>query len=285
MADLMKRIRLVFGELSRGEKKVAAHLLERPQDFAFLSVREVARRIQVSTATVVRTAQSLGFSGYGQLQEEAQRAVWSNRFAMRLSAVEPAVPRDRLPSLQSLMQDDVSAIHSTMSRIETDQVERAVRLLACARRILVLGQRMSAGPAEYFGRVMETLLGNVHILGREPGTLFDALVGAGSQDVAVVVAFPRYTMSTVQFAKLASQRGVKLIVVTDGPLSPLVPLAECWFGVASTSSGPVDTYIAAASLLNGIASLAALQNSAHVANRLRELDEVLDQSGTFAVPR
>ncbi|HEY8504632.1 MAG TPA: hypothetical protein VIL46_08620, partial [Gemmataceae bacterium] len=66
------------------------------------------------------------------------------------------------------------------------------------------------------------------------------------------------------------------------PLSPFVSLAQCWFCVASASSGPVDTYVAAASLLNGIAGLVALQNPELVMQRLQELDRVLDASDTFA---
>ena len=282
MDSLAERVRQASEGLSQGGKRVATHLLERPQDFAFLSVREVAQRIRVSTATVIRAAQALGFAGYAQLQAEAQRIVWSNRYTMRLSAVEPDASPGQPPSLQALMQDDVEAIRTTMSRADPGHVERAVRLLVGARRILVLGQRLSAGPAEFFGRIMDTLLGKVHILGREPGMLFDALVGAGPDDVAVIVAFPRYTMSTLQFARLAAQKGIPLIAVTDRPLSPFVSLAQCWFCVASASSGPVDTYVAAASLLNGIAGLVALQNPELVMQRLQELDRVLDASDTFA---
>jgi len=50
--------------LSPGELRVAAFISEHAEDVAFLSVNDLARQLETSDATIVRTAQALGYTGF-----------------------------------------------------------------------------------------------------------------------------------------------------------------------------------------------------------------------------
>ncbi len=54
--------------LSDGVFEIAEHLVEHPYEVAFGNVRAIASRFGVSTATIVRLAQSLGFDGFRDMR-------------------------------------------------------------------------------------------------------------------------------------------------------------------------------------------------------------------------
>jgi len=61
---VLARIRSVQPSLTHSEATVAALILTAPADAIPLGIEAVARRAGVSTATVLRFCQSLGFAGY-----------------------------------------------------------------------------------------------------------------------------------------------------------------------------------------------------------------------------
>ena len=74
-ADLFARLASVQDDLGKGGRRLAGFLLENPQSAALLSSPELAKRCGIHTSTVVRLAQSLGFSGYRDMQAVLQNGL------------------------------------------------------------------------------------------------------------------------------------------------------------------------------------------------------------------
>ena len=58
--------------MTKSHQVVADYVLDHIDDVAFLSITELAGRIGVSEATLVRFAKELGFSGYPDLKDNLQ---------------------------------------------------------------------------------------------------------------------------------------------------------------------------------------------------------------------
>ena len=69
------RIQAKYNELTPSFRKLADFILQEPLDAAFMTATEMAQRMDVDAATVVRFAQTLGYSGFRQLIKEVQRIV------------------------------------------------------------------------------------------------------------------------------------------------------------------------------------------------------------------
>ncbi|HEV7309932.1 hypothetical protein [Ensifer sp.] len=67
--ELRDTWRIGARRLKGGRLKVAKFVLAHPYDVAFASAREVAGRSGVSTTTVMRLVNDLGFASYGCFQE------------------------------------------------------------------------------------------------------------------------------------------------------------------------------------------------------------------------
>ena len=59
----------MYDSLSSSEKHIAKCLLEEPTLVTRYSIRELAGRLHVSPATIVRLGKSLGFDGYKEFKQ------------------------------------------------------------------------------------------------------------------------------------------------------------------------------------------------------------------------
>src|SRR5665811_1423133 len=69
---LSELLREGFDSFSRSQKAIARYIVDHLEETGYLSAEELARMGNPSSSTVVRFAQSLGFSGYPDLQRAAR---------------------------------------------------------------------------------------------------------------------------------------------------------------------------------------------------------------------
>jgi DNA-binding MurR/RpiR family transcriptional regulator len=72
-----ERISRAFERMSASNRKVASFLLEHPTEAAFMTGSQLAYRLDLDPATIVRFAQSLGYPGYPELSADVQASVRS----------------------------------------------------------------------------------------------------------------------------------------------------------------------------------------------------------------
>ena len=70
-----QQINECFDRLTKSEKKIATYLMRNYEEAAFLSAADLAKRLEISEATVVRFAYSLDLSGYPELRQQLQELV------------------------------------------------------------------------------------------------------------------------------------------------------------------------------------------------------------------
>ena len=98
-----------YSQLTKGEKQIALYLLKNQDEAAFLSGGELATRLGLSEAAVVRFARKLGYESYPCMREALQenfrrRVGHSARLRSRLDDLregEIFLKRSRYPKLIS----------------------------------------------------------------------------------------------------------------------------------------------------------------------------------------
>lgn len=211
-------IRSLLPSLLPTEQSVAAVLLERSSEIVELSSQQVADLSGASRATVVRTCQSLGFTGYQQL-----RVLLARDAAALPPAGDPALT-DAAGIVSHTFTQLAGRVSDMLALLDAGAVERAVALLAAARRVLVVGNGLSAPLAmdaaarlTSIGRPAEVQLDVIgqQITARllEPGDLLLAISGSGSN------------AATLRTAAAATAAGADVVAVTAFGRSPIAQAA------------------------------------------------------------
>ncbi len=89
----------------------------------------------------------------------------------------------------------------------------------------------------------------------------------------------RYETWVVETARHLHDHGVVLVAFTDGPLSPLMRIADHAFVVAADNPGPFDSYVATLALGSALTTAVAARLKGAAAERLERLERAWNTGG------
>lgn len=227
---IAERLRGAFDRLTRAERQLADSLLQAYPVSGLASITQVAQNAGVSTPTVVRMVQKLGFAGFPAFQADLRaelEARISDPISKRNTWAESA-PEAHI--LNRFTDAVIGNIRQTLTQIDLDMFERSCAVLADPdRSVLVVGGRITHSLAEHFFLHLQVLRAKVthiqSISNAWPHYLLDVTHG----DVVVIFDVRRYENSTLKLAEMARERGAHIILFTDQWRSPVHDLADCAF--------------------------------------------------------
>lgn len=231
--DLLKaEIAARCPSLSPRLRQVAEFALTHPDDMALETIAVIAGRAKVPPSSLIRFANAFGFDGFSAMQRVFRRQLVerSSDYAARIRALRQSDAAASPASLlDRLVEAGIRSLDQLRHATRPEQLERAAELLARAEAIHVVGQRRAFAVASYLSYAFGQLGPRTHLLDGIGGTTLQQANFIGERDVLVVISFAPYAPETLAVARRASERGVPIVVLTDGPLSPLLPLAKVAF--------------------------------------------------------
>ncbi len=249
---LLAQLRRTHASLSPKLALAAAYLIERPDEIAFTSMRQIADRAGVQPAIMVRLAQKLGFRGYEELRTPF-RADLQRRPAgigqrardlqARIGQRGGGKPLERLAhEMIALERENLAA---TLDAIGSERLAEISRLLADASVLYVSGQRSLFPAACYVHQVASMFRQNVVLLDGTGTAFSDPLRRVGPEDTLLVFSFEPHPRETVMAISFAHTHGARIVAVTDGFGSPLDMLADEVLPVAVDGPGLLPSVLSA----------------------------------------
>src|SRR5690625_4450253 len=196
----------------RAVAKVLAMLGMRAREMSYASTAQAAAMAEVNVATVVRAAQSLGFSGWPALRAEVR-----SRYLSGLSAAQVLFEHDHTADgpARATLQREIHNLRELTDLIDEDQIARVARLLADARVTLVLGSGSFAAPGVQLAHLAQTIGHDVRLHQAGGTALVNAANLLGVGDMLVVFHLWRSPREILHAAQTSVERGAHLVVVAD----------------------------------------------------------------------
>ncbi len=276
-SDLTEIISRSLGDMSKGQKKIAAYITEHPEEAAYMTASKLGRTVGVSESTVVRFAIELGFVGYPELHRAMQDSLQK-----RLTSVQRVrVANDRIPEdslLESVLERDADQIRSTLEAIDRDAFASAVEAILSARKIYIIGLRSSFALAEFLDYYLSMVFSNVHLVRNAGGgEIFEQLMKVEEGDVLVAISFPRYSARIVNAVDFATDSGAKVIAITDGPSSPIANKAYATLSAKSNMVSFADSLVSALSVINALIAAIGKKKEDEISATLARFESVWDE--------
>lgn len=73
--NVLHTIRQQMPQFSKGQKRIAAYILEHYDKAAFMTASRLGQTVEVSESTVVRFAAQLGYEGYPEMQRDLRELI------------------------------------------------------------------------------------------------------------------------------------------------------------------------------------------------------------------
>ena len=279
--SVLQTIRAGMDSFSKGQKRIAAFILDNYDRAAFMTAAKLGETASVSESTVVRFAAQLGYDGYPDMQKALQELIRG-----RLTSIQRIqVSRDQMTGsdiLGSVMQRDMNSIHDVIERLDREEFERVVDKLLHAKHIYILGVRSSSFLAGYLNFYLHLIFKNVTLVqSSAAGEIYEQLVHIGPGDVLVSISFPRYSKMAIHAVEFACQRGGDVVAVTDSPMSPMYKMASASLLASSDMISFVDSMAAPLSLLNALILAVGQQRRDDLSATLAEMEQVWSKYSIF----
>lgn len=224
------------------ERKIVRILLADYPMAGLATATTLARRAGVSDPTVLRFVDKLGFGGYSEFQARLLAEVEARLHSplLMMEAKRPAAEGGSAAT--TYLASVIGNLERTSADFREDACERAVQLLCETRgTVYTVGGRFSRGLALMLAGYLAQLRPRVTDLGALTPGSFDLLVDIGRRDLVVAFDYRRYQTDVVAFARLAAERGARILLFTDTWLSPIAEVADVVLSAEIEARSPYDT--------------------------------------------
>lgn len=271
-----ERVRRSLGELSKSERKVARTLLSGPPVIGLESVSQLAARAEVSGPTVSRFVARLGFENYAAFQQ-ALRDDLSARVLTPVEVYRSHLDGTDATPLGPAANALADAVIGTLAHISPPDFDRAVALLSERHSVLVTGGWTSHLLAAILTSLVRPFRSGVQYVPVVANERAAALADLARGDVVVLFDFRRYELDTCEFARLAHERGARLVLITDPWLSPIADLADAVLPAQVNGPSPFESLTPTLALVETLATAVARRLGAAGDARLHAYESVADQ--------
>jgi DNA-binding MurR/RpiR family transcriptional regulator len=181
----------------------------------------------VSTPTVVRLVQKLGYKGYPAFQA-------SLRDEVEERLISPLTKHDRWSQkapaahlLNAFADAVLGNLTATLAAIDPEDFDRLATLVADRdRRVYAMGGRITHALADYFITLLRVIRPGAVLISDTSNTWPPAMLDMRAGDVLVVFDIRRYENAVLQVAEVAREQGAEVVLFTDQWLSPAAALAR-----------------------------------------------------------
>lgn len=280
-SDILSCIHNQMSSFSKGQRRIAAYILESYDKAAFQTAGTLGKTVNVSESTVVRFAAELGFDGYPAMQKALQEVVL-NRLTT-VQRIEVATERmGEQDVVTTILQSDIEKLRTTLENIDREAFDGAVNALLNARRIYILGVRSSAALAGFLGYYLNYMFDDVRIVSASSESeMFERIVRVAPQDAVVGISFPRYSTATCKAMQYCASAGAQMIALTDSETAPIAQSADYLLTAKCDMVSLVDSLVAPMSLINALIVAVAARRRQEATETFKHLETVWDRYGVY----
>jgi DNA-binding MurR/RpiR family transcriptional regulator len=273
--NLREEIRKEMGGFSPTQQRLANFLVDNWAEIPLLSIEAIALKSNVSTATITRLTRTLSCKGFhdfkNQVRIEHMRRIVNpvERFLSLQSDLS-----GKKPLIQAARQD-VKNINGLLSSISEETFLKLVEWVEKAKRVYTFGVGISAIFSNLIAYTFSQIQKETHSLDEGHMPVEEKILGIRGDEMVIFSSFFPYSKSTIEYARLAHRRGLKIVVFTDNEYAPLAPFASLILKIPRENILFTTSISALSVLLNAIATEIALKQKDALARELKEQDREL----------
>lgn len=199
--------------LSKTEQKIHEYILENHSQVVYDSISNIAKKLMVGEASLVRYYKKLGYSTFNHFKMEVYNAIESLR-----------VKRD-LPFIDNITKNMIDVINKTKQCIDMLEIKKATDILISSRHVFIAGMGISHTSAlDTFSKLLRvgipaSVISDSHFAYMYSSVLED-------NNCAILYSFSGETQEMIKIANICKERNIKIIVISNYINSTLHELAD-----------------------------------------------------------
>lgn len=223
--------------LSKRLQQIARFALLHPNDMALQPIAMIAEAARVQPSALIRFAKAFGYSGFSEMkrifQDHLSRQAPSYNERIRLLREQCGMLTQ--PTVADVLQEftaaNTLALEHLQRTVSSQVLEEAIRQLARARHIHIIGMRRSYAVATYLAYSLSRTGCSARLLDGTGGFLLEQVNTIETGDLVLAITSQPYAPETAKVVKQAAAKQIPVLVITDSSLSPIAAYATVLFEI------------------------------------------------------
>ncbi|MFC2435361.1 MAG: MurR/RpiR family transcriptional regulator [Aggregatibacter sp.] len=225
--NVLNSISSLYQSLTKTEKKIADVITQSPNVVTQYSLAQLAERLDVGEATLVRFCRTLGFKGFSDFKLAFSIDLAKTREGRDDTVLETEIlPNDDSQTIAHKLQSAINAVmDETINLLDFHQLEVVVEAIRSANKVFLFGVGSSGVTAEEAKNKLMRIgmqvdaSGNNHFMYMQVALL-------RKNDVAIGISHSGYSQETAHALKIAKENGATTVALTHSMRSPLTEHAD-----------------------------------------------------------
>jgi DNA-binding MurR/RpiR family transcriptional regulator len=215
--------------LSKRLQQIARYVLDEPNEVALETLAVIAERSGVQPSAIVRFAKSFGFDGASQMQRLFRDGLLSGNAALGYServrqfsqAVASKATGGPAEILSEFVEGATLALRNLEQTVSEKDLSAVVRLIGSAETVYVVGFRRAFPVASYLAYSLQQAGKRIIFVDGVAAPHRQQVRAITAQDLLIAVSFAPYAEETVQVVDGATERGARIVAISDSLVSPV----------------------------------------------------------------
>lgn len=277
-----ERLKAQSDTLTRAERQLVDVILENYPVSGLGSITAIAEKASVSTPTVARLVQKIGYKGFPEFQQQLRNELEA-KITGPIAKHDTWV--DKVPDthiLNRFTEAVMVNIKKTLNQLDTEIFDESCALLADTdRAIYVVGGRITRSLADYFFLHMQVIRPDITHIQSISNAWPHYLLNIQKGDVIVVFDVRRYENSTLKLVEMAAAKGAEIILLTDQWKSPISKYTNLVFGSRIVVPSAWDSSVTNMLLVETIIAQVQELTWPETRERMQELENMFDETKFF----
>jgi DNA-binding MurR/RpiR family transcriptional regulator len=274
-----------YDQMTRAEKQLANSLLDNYPVSGLGSITTVAEAANVSTPTVVRMVQKLGFKGFTEFQvrlhQELEETI-SNPITKH-ERMAPNAPGAHI--LNRFAEAVMNNMRQSLGSLDPAEFDNAARLIGDRKRAVYLaGGRITGALAEYFFTHLQVIRPGVTRISPNASSWPHYVLNMNRGDILILFDIRRYESQLEALARTAAEHGAEIVLFTDVWGSPIAKHARHVFRLDIEAPSAWDSSVVTLIVVEAL--IEAIQGShwEKTRERMTMLESLFESTPLFRKP-
>ena len=225
--NILNQIRAVKETLPRRQRNLCEFILSNPVESSVLTINELSRVSGVGTTTIIRTVKALGMERYNELKYALRNSIFDRSESSYLVYWNDSGNRESPEKiLASAIDRCCSDLQSLRNREFLSAISIGAKMIADARRIYVLGSRMSIGTSTVMEHTLRYYGLDSLLLSSEADFVVDQITQMEDNDLLICFASSPVGRTTKEALEVSHSARHRTLVITGGLSSHLASLSD-----------------------------------------------------------
>ncbi len=286
-SEFFSKIREGTLDFSSKNMAIANFVVENYQRVAFMTARQLAQSCGVSESTVMRFVTALGYTGYPDFLRTLRGIVNYELTAVERLEITPQEKKRKRRGRKAerlarkTILTEIENLRRLYDHFSEEDFDRAVEEIAKAEHVSIVGFRVSASLATYFGYILKKVKESTTVMTSGGSTVYEELDRMGRKSLVIALGFRRYPNELIDVLRYCKSRGLKIVAVTDSMISPVAALADLILTVEFEGESFVDTFAAPMCLVNALIAETAMKDKKKSLGMLNRLEKIAEEKKVY----